>query len=121
MLVRLRTYLAALERAAAAEATVARLESHLIGGEREAMRAARELAEARAEIRRLTDVIISLKEQRFVVPPGHGDEVWGRYVMDDGAPKPDQREPASEVEAADRELLREIHAALEAPPVDRGD
>ena len=40
----------------------------------------------REEVKRLTDVIIHMKEARgMVLPAGHGDEVWseGPYIMDE--------------------------------------
>ncbi len=106
MFLRLKTYLGLVEREAAASA----LASHLRTGYRE--REAEAMA-ARAEVKRLTNVIIHLKDQDKVLPLGFGDQVWGRYVMgEDEKPKEGYQEPtAEEREAAVDEA--DFHADLE--------
>jgi hypothetical protein len=61
-------------RAAAAEANAAIAAHYRVG-----------LTEASAEVRRLTNVIIRMKDQGMVVGPESIDKVWGSYVMDEVA------------------------------------
>ena len=110
MFLRLKTYMALVEKEATASAFANSLRS-----ERNHLR--EEAVSGRKEIKRLTDVIIHLKDQGMVVPPGFGDPVWGKYVMGDEAEVEDrshQPPTADEREAAigDAEFSKELEDAL---------
>lgn len=74
-----------------------------------------------AEIKRLTNVIIQLKEQGYSLRPEDTDERWGRYSIADEeeklaeqparsrAPTPDE----ADVLELERELRAEVEAALD--------
>lgn len=76
-----------------------------------------DLAGARIEIKRLTDIIIDLKRQDFTLAPGHGDQPWdeGKYVMaeeeNDEVTLP-ERVSFAETEVLDDELEASIRADL---------
>jgi len=99
-------------RAAALDAIIAEKER------READRTA-ELREARAEIKRLTNVIIQLKERGYALRPEDTDERWGSYSMDEveaemvEQPRQVSRAPTP-AESDVLDIEREIRAALEA-------
>ena len=106
MFLRLKAYVKLVEDAAAAAALASMLRTDVQKREAEALA-------ARKEVKRLTDVIIHLKDQGKVLPPGAGDEVWGKYVMGaEDAP----REGYQGATAEDRELAigeAEFHADME--------
>lgn len=107
MFLRLKTYLALVEREAAATLLSSHLRTEVLKREAEALA-------ARKEVKRLTDVIIHFKDQDKVLPLGHGEPLWGRYVM--GADEP-QKEGYQEPTAEEREAAideKEFHADLEA-------
>lgn len=69
------------------------------------------LDETRAEVRRLTDVIIHMKDQGKVLPPEVTDERWGSYVITDELELEEERRRerearAAAARAADEELRR---------------
>ena len=111
MFIRLTKYLAVVEERAAASAMAATMRTDL----------AQVRADLRAEcleVRRLTNVIIHLKEQGMVLPPGAGDQVWGKYTQAEyEAPKEGYEEPTAEdreVSIEEAEFNAELEAALEA-------
>jgi hypothetical protein len=74
--------------------------------------AARAQLEAeRAEVKRLTDVIIQMREKRMELGPEATDERWGRYVITDEAELAEERRrraEAHDVDAFDDEVRREL-------------
>ena len=70
-----------------------------------------DLREVKKEVRRLTDIIVHLKQDGMVIDPGHGEEVWpeGKYIMDEGFKDEDtQTFDEREASLADAELEAEL-------------
>ena len=115
MFIRLKKYIDLIELAKTGElaATFHRVNEN---------RAQAELVEVRKEVKRLTNVIIHLKEQGQVLPPGAGDPFWGRYSqLDEEAAANGPQEVAEPPSAEDREAEIgtaefdvQLQAALEA-------
>jgi hypothetical protein len=109
---RLKTYLTLVREEAIA---VGMANLHRIEAEKSKV----DLHAERREVKRLTDVIIHLKEQGHVLPPGHADSFWGRYVMGDNeegkAPQEVVEPPSAEereVTISDAEFHKELEEAL---------
>lgn len=87
-----------------------------------ALRASVDLVEAQREVRRLTDIIIAMKDRGMTADPASLDEHWGRYVMgdlpvagDDPQPIveiPDVRLEEREIREAERQFEAELAAQL---------
>ncbi len=109
MFLRLKTYVKLVEDLAAAAALASMLRTDVQKREAEAIA-------ARKEVKRLTDVIIHLKDEGKTLPPGFGDEVWRRYVMDQAdPPKGAYRGPTPEdreVAIGDAEFQADLKDAL---------
>jgi len=67
----------------------------------------------RAEVKRLTNIIIRMRKARQELPPEATDEHWGRYVVDETKlpPEPEDEE-AHLLREMDREVLAEIQGSL---------
>lgn len=115
MFVRLKKHIALALKFAESNARCAIYKTEMMKREAEAIA-------SRKEIRRLTDVIIHLKEKGQELPPGHGDRVWGKHIMDEGSapepstypvfegPTPEDREAA----IGEAEFHDDLRAALAA-------
>lgn len=71
------------------------------------------LEDALTEVRRLTDVIIHMKDQGKVLPPDATDERWGSYVIDNDLELDEERRRARAAAAArDRDAEDELRKIL---------
>lgn len=71
------------------------------------------LEETRSEVRRLTDVIIHMKDQGKVLPPETTDERWGSYVIDNDLELEEERRRERAAAAArDRDADDELRKML---------
>ncbi len=106
MFLRLKTYVKLVEEATAGSVLASHLRTengHLHD----------EALAARKEIRRLTDVIIHLKDQGKILHPGYGDEVWGKHIMDEESAPKEGYTGATEEEREVAIGEAEFHADLE--------
>ena len=73
----------------------------------------KDLRDAIAEIRRLTDIIVNMRQQKFTLSPEHTDERWpeGRYVMGDYEQEIAERTP-TRAPTPQEEMSAEVEAAL---------
>lgn len=90
-----------------------------VGRVREAMRVAANysfrLDAERAEVKRLTDIIVQLRERHMELPPEASDQRWGRYVMTDEealAQEARQRDESREVQSFDQAVRAAVGEAL---------
>lgn len=77
--------------------------------------AEKKTADERAEVKRLTNVIIQMKQARHELPPEATDERWGKHIVDEVAydqPKEEDETLERDIAAFDAEVTQEVGRSL---------